>query len=232
MSQYNQEASGCLIPNWLIIAGIIIGVLWVLVYLVGISLPPQVDYLRLASLNLRIAIFWGAIFFAIVFGGPMLVTGLLWAPFAAMICWRLAEWRGLNGRRYAVTGATYSILYFLPWVYLVVRLCDRTVPSFLVRGVYIVLYCVVWPLAALSIVFPAQGPSPFNLLLFVLLPSTMTWFLSLRRLLAWRKLDRLSTDHLSDGVRPDRVYIVPFALAYAWTLISAAAWTLFFSVVV
>ena len=173
-------------------------------------------------------IFWGSIFFAIVFAVPVLAVGLLWAPFAALICWRVANSKGLKGRRYAVAGAAYSILYFFPWVYLVARLYDRTFPRILVRGVYVILYCVIWPLAALSVFFPAQGPPPLNLFLLMLLPIAATWFLSLRRLIGWRNLDRSASDDLSDDVMPNTVYILPFAFAYIWTLVTAAAWGLFY----
>ena len=70
-------------------------------------------------------IFWFPVF------GPALsllivvlavLVGLVWAPFGALICRRIARSRGFNPRRYAIAGAVYPVLFFVPWVYLVMRM--------------------------------------------------------------------------------------------------------------
>ena len=45
-------------------------------------------------------------------------ASMIWAPFGALACALIAWRRGLNPYRYAVAGAAYSALFFLPWVYL------------------------------------------------------------------------------------------------------------------
>ena len=67
-------------------------------------------------------------------------VGPLWAPFGALICARIARKRGLNVWRYAGVGALYSILLFWPWVYLALRMNDKT----LHRGLIVLFYVVVY----------------------------------------------------------------------------------------
>ena len=127
-------------------------------------------------------------------------------------------------RRYATTGAIYSVLFFWPWAYLVARMADRTPPSFLVRGAYVIVYFVIWPLAALSLCFPALMASALRPLLVLLLPCAVTWFISLKNLLGLNRYEWRTEDEDSDDIIPERVYIMPFAYAFVWTLVAGAAW--------
>lgn len=56
-----------------------------------------------------------------------LAAGLLWAPFNALLCFKAAKKRALTGWPYAVAGAAYSILFFLPGLYLLMRLRGNTI---------------------------------------------------------------------------------------------------------
>lgn len=73
----------------------------------------------------------------------LLILGVLWTPFAVFICRRIAHARGLDVDSYGGAGAGYSALFFLPWIYLVVRMLDRNPPSVLIRASYVLLY-VCW----------------------------------------------------------------------------------------
>ena len=68
------------------------------------------------------------------------IFGLPWAPIASFICARIARRRGLDVRAYAIAGAVYSILLFWPWVYLVTRMTDRTIPPAFVRMFYFFVF--------------------------------------------------------------------------------------------
>ena len=52
----------------------------------------------------------------------LLGIGLLWSPFAAVICDQIAYRRRLVEGNYLKAGAIHSALLFLPWVYLIVRM--------------------------------------------------------------------------------------------------------------
>ena len=43
--------------------------------------------------------------------------GVVWTPIGAMTCALIARTKGLSPGRYAMIGALYSTLSFLPWVY-------------------------------------------------------------------------------------------------------------------
>ena len=102
-----------------------------------------------ATIVLSLVLFPGVI---VVIG---LVVGWIWAPFAALVCAQVARAQGLDSRRFAAAGAIYSILFFWPWVYLVLRMHGKSVPSPVIRGAYIVLYAVIWPASALSFILTA-----------------------------------------------------------------------------
>ena len=52
-------------------------------------------------------------------------SGILWAPIAALIAWRLAIRRGLDGRQHAPIGAACSVFLLLPWFILIIGLLRR-----------------------------------------------------------------------------------------------------------
>lgn len=77
---------------------------------------------------------------ALAFVWFFIVLGLLWAPFAMVICGAIARTRGLSVVRYAGAGGIYSILFVLPWFYLVVRMFGAKPQRALVQAGYIFLY--------------------------------------------------------------------------------------------
>ena len=66
--------------------------------------------------------------------------GLLWAPFAALISALTAKSRGLSPRRSAITGAIFSMLFLLPWIYLWAWQRNRPLSSSAIASGYVLLY--------------------------------------------------------------------------------------------
>lgn len=84
----------------------------------------------------------------------LLAFGIVWSPFAALICAKASSTVGTSVGDQARTGAVHSVLFFFPWVYFLLRTRNRRISDRVVVGVYAVLY-----LACLL------GPVLFNLLL-------------------------------------------------------------------
>ena len=225
MHMNGRESPGCLgLRGWAAVILLLI-TLWFLYYVIDVSFFPPVGRIGVnVLLYTMVTIFFSAVFFPLLIAWPSFALGLLWAPFGALVCARMAQSRGLNRRRYAVAGAVYSILFLWPWIYLIARMHNKGVPGLPVRAAYIILYCIVWPLATLSVVLPALGAEPLRPFLLVVLPSVLTWFLSLKNLIGWGRSNWQRSNDPSDGVMPERVYIMPFAYAFVWTLFAGAAW--------
>ena len=68
------------------------------------------------------------------------LLGLIFTPFAALISGCIARSRGLSPTRYAIGGATLSALLFIPWMYFVLRLFNRSIPVCITVVGYVVLY--------------------------------------------------------------------------------------------
>ena len=102
--------------------------------------------------------------------GLLAVVGLLWAPIGAFSCVLVARARNLAPGGYGTSGAKCSMLLILPWIYLVIRLFDRSVPVFFVILVYILVYAV-WAvgiiggqvISIVSFVVNAYGDEPLPL---------------------------------------------------------------------
>ena len=86
--------------------------------------------------------------------------GLLWAPFASLICLSAARARGLNDSTYAIAGATHSILLMLPWIYLILRMNGVRVHRLVAVLTYLLLYLAVMGLMVLYISFVYEGLVP------------------------------------------------------------------------
>ena len=124
----------------------------------------------------HLLIFWTG--FILIFGFPFIlmagvtvapVLGWLWAPFAFLICWRMASKRrpdGLDVRqrmlreqlmtakelieedeylrqrrlKYGLAGALYSTLFFWPWAYFVLRMKGSNVAPIWVKLFYALIY--------------------------------------------------------------------------------------------
>ena len=88
----------------------------------------------------------------LVFGFSFLLAGIgvLWSPFAAVMCYNKAESAGLPSIRYALIGALYSALFLMPLIYLTARMDGRRVPYFLVVLGYSLLYGCIWLVGAIA----------------------------------------------------------------------------------
>ena len=156
--------------------------------------------------------------------------GLVWAPFGALICRRIARSRGLNPRRYAIAGGVYPVLFFLPWVYLVRRMRGRSVSVVVVRNIYILLYGAwlvlsIWSLS--MFMYVAIRTKDFRGALIeglMLILSILVFFGSLvmidvvRKKAKYRTVGRPgeSDESIPDDVLPHIAYMLPFAYLMLW----------------
>jgi len=102
----------------------------------------MLDYIEIASA------------LVITFSLLLLLFGVLWAPFAALINARVASAREMASGRMAEAGAKWSLPFFFPWIYLLLRILGKRVPDRVVVGAYILMYLTV-----------LLGPILFNVLL-------------------------------------------------------------------
>ena len=84
-----------------------------------------------------------------IFG--LIFAGLVWTPFAAAICLIVARVRRLGGEGWAGAGARHSLLFFLPWAWLVLRMAGVPIPAAVARAGFALLYCL-WLLASVILV--------------------------------------------------------------------------------
>ena len=229
---YKERVSGY--PGWICFAVIPLAILtFILVTLVlqGLRALTYSTFSWLGLEGAGVALLGATllIFTLILFPLALLTMpalGLLWAPFAALVCSRAARARGLETRRYALAGAIYSILFFWPWVYLILRMYNKHIPGCIIRIVYILTYGVLWPISTLSLLLLAIWyQQPFrSMLIFVLLLNILAWFVSLIMLIVWRRRQGRVLSDESDDVLPNRVYIMPFAYVLGWLLIAMPLW--------
>ncbi len=83
-----------------------------------------------------------------------LAIGVMWSPFAALICAKAGSSAGRSVGSLARAGALHSVLFFFPWIYLLLRILNRRISDRVVVGAYVVLF-LAWLL----------GPILFSLLL-------------------------------------------------------------------
>ena len=164
-------------------------------------------------------------FFSLVIVVLAVLFGLVWAPFGALICRRIARSRGFDPRRYTIAGAVYPVLFFLPWVYLVRRMRGRSVSVVVVRNIYILLYGAwlvlsIWSLS--MFMYVAIRTKDFRGALIeglMLISSILVFFGSLvmidvvRKKAKYRTVGRPgeSDESIPDDVLPHIAYILPFA---------------------
>ena len=218
-------------PAWGCFAVIILAVLIPVLVTVGLRALRYVVVDRLGLEGGEVGLLGASLLIFGLFLFPLaLLTlpalGLLWAPFAALFCSRVARARGLETRRYALAGAIYSILFFWPWIYLILRMYNKHIPGCVIRIVYILTYGVMWPISTLSLLILAIWyPQPFrSVLIFVLLLNILAWFMSLIKLLVWHRGRGRVPSEESDDVLPNRVYLMPFAYVLGWLLIAMPLW--------
>ena len=158
-------------------------------------------------------------------------VGILWAPFAALICVAIARAKTLAEGPYARQGALCSALFLLPWVYLMFRLFGISLPSFIVKLAYGLLYCVwgivllhyLWLMPVLATDSPeADFPGwLLTLTLILFLAGMPAWLLSViavstksPRSAAMGKKDTALAGFLIGGDK-----LQPFGGLLAWTLL-------------
>ena len=178
-------------------------------------------------------IFWFPVFgpaLSLVIAVLAVLLGLMWAPFGALICRRIARSRGLSPRRYAIAGAVYPVLFFLPWVYLVMRMRGRSVSVVLVRTIYILLYGAwlvlpIWSLSTFrSVTLRVEDFGEARTIGLVLISSILMFVGSLvmiavvRIKAKYKTVDRSgrSDESVRDDVLPHIAYILPFAYLLFW----------------
>ena len=178
-------------------------------------------------------IYWFPIFgpaLSLVIVVLAVLFGLVWAPFGALICWRIARSRGLSPRRYAIAGAVYPVLFFVPWVYLVMRMRGRSVSVVLVRIIYILLYGAwlvlpIWSLYTFRSTYLYIEDFGGALTVGLVLISSILMFVGSLVMIAvvrikakYKTVDRSgrSDESVRDDVLPHIAYILPFAYLMFW----------------
>ena len=148
----------------------------------------------------------------------------------ALICLAVARVRRVDGEGWGKAGALYSLTFFLPWVWLVLRMAGVPIPAVVARAGYALLYGL-WLLACVFLViggaFSAAGITTdelrpdYAIALSAGLFAGAVWFASLRRTLRLRPA--------RDGAtREDEIIVptppsAPMRVAYvamhvSWTL--------------
>ena len=161
-----------------------------------------------------------------IFG--LIFVGLIWTPFAAAICLIVARARRLGGEGWGKAGAQYSLLFFLPWVWLVLRMMGVPIPAAVARAGFALLYGL-WLLASVLLVgagalltagIGTDALRPDSTILIAAgVFAGAAWFASLRRTLRLRPAREGVPRESEIGAPPS----VPMRTAYiamhvSWTL--------------
>ncbi len=170
----------------------------------------------------------------LAFGFSLLLLGIgvLWSPFAAVMCFNKAESAGLPSIRYALMGALYSVLFLMPLIYLTARMDDKRTPKGLVVLGYVLLYGVIWLVGAttgvanvVSFFLDVAGShvsewEQNGIALTVYLVYILSLIVSLFMLF---NPPPNGTGRRFHETLPPFAYILPFVLAFGWLAVSAAA---------
>ena len=154
------------------------------------------------------ALFIGPAVFGALLFALLAFCGLLWSPFAAIRCARVARGRGLNTSLFAWKGFAFSLLYLFPWSYLMARIQGAEASRLWAGFAYVVLY-YVWLVVGIIIVIAfiaaelpkALNPDPalpgkandLNALIYLMLApfiNAILWAVSLLLLIRRDRLDR------------------------------------------
>ena len=165
---------------------------------------------------------------------------IAWSPFAALTCARIARRNGLNARRYAIYGAIYSALLFLPWLHLTRWMRGKTVFPDSIRVAYWVVYAVAALVLACHIFFVVTeiGIYPYSIDLlpfFAIFTAAGTLALGkgmVSMLRANRRFAERDGHQESSGSidLTDRTYIAPFAWAWGSMLTGSSLWFLWLAI--
>ena len=166
---------------------------------------------------------------------------IAWSPFAALACARIARRNGLSARRYAMRGARYSALLFLPWRHLTRQMRGKPVFPNSVKNTYVVVYAVAALVLACHVFFliteigiyqhSYELLTLFESLIFAVLTTAGALTLVAGAVSAQRAnrrfAERDERQEPSGSIDlTDRLYIAPFAWAWASMLIGSSLWLL------
>ena len=168
---------------------------------------------------------------------------VVFAPFAAIQCALIARSRGLNAKRYAVHGAIYFVLLFLPWQHLTRQMRGEPIRRENIRDAYYYVYALAALVVAshIALIFTITYPS-YSLdsfmeafvvkYIFASTAGALAFAAGLHSLLRVKKrMNELQERRESPNALdlPNRSYIAPFAWAWAAMLISSAPlWNFWF----
>ena len=156
---------------------------------------------------------------------PM-VLGLLGAPIAALICFIIGRIRGLN-ETHAGTGAWYSMLFILPWLYLALRMLGARISDGAARAGYALFYglwlygasvVVIGGLIYLYMMFTGNDAIRIGDIILMVsggLFILCVWFVSLRRLLRRGEIYEIG------AVEPSRPMRIAYTALHALWLLFA-----------
>ena len=160
--------------------------------------------------------------------GPFLITafaalvglfGLAWSPIGAGLCALAARKNGLSAGRFAVAGAIYSSLLFLPWVYILLRILGRVPSASLLRLGFVLAYGT-WILGPLAFAL-TEWLIVEEMAFAVLLPiNAVTLVMSMTALTRRRKTWTVTRCVAIDTL-PDLACIQPFALLLFWLVVTS-----------
>lgn len=170
----------------------------------------------------------------------LIPLGIVWAPFAAAICGKIARKRGLDpGDGYIKAGLSSSFWLFVPWIYLVSRMRGKPLPHTLVVAAYCVLFLSwmfgTWvPAFGLSLLFfrgDERTWGPFDQLgekyelsgailtstIAIALPviTLMLWAVLLRQMYRLYRNYRRGALNASQSASIEPVYLRPFKYTIA-----------------
>lgn len=183
----------------------------------------------------------------------LLVAGILWSPFAALICGAMARRRGLPAGRYARAAWSYSAQFLIPWTYLVAVLQGNPTNRQTSRIDYIFIYAL-WTVIALGAFGVFWGAfihvdgdyGPFGdyaqsgtgslsthiaalLIAFAPIPTNLFLFQkTLRDLRRKRREDRQAIQYPQNPpdryALPHKAYTRPFSMALLGSMLICLSW--------
>lgn len=154
-------------------------------------------------------LYWGVILTTLALGS-LVVVGIAWSPFAAVILFMRMSRRGYKGARYAFLGGLYSVAFFVPWVLAMLEDWNPEETGVFTRVTYALLY-TLWTVPMVFVLifasFDADGLSLYANYMKVWLSLTaLAWIASL----LWLTTARPHAA-AADGL-PRLHQVLPFAL--------------------
>ncbi len=170
----------------------------------------------------------------------LLIGGVLWSPFAAFICNRIAKRRGLDADAFTGAGCGYSILFFLPWVYLVGRMNGGHFSRGAIVLVYVIVFALWFGLAVGYVSYWLTEDFHFDsyglerhglgkavtvtvIWIGAAVANLAAWFFTLRALI---RADRRRTISNPRDILPGGIYIYPFGFLLTWLIVFGILWVI------